>query len=930
MVARRFIVEQGPEAVANVLGKLDRAGRFASFDLLGEAVLSEEEAQRYIHGYVNLLASLGNHRLAGQRTARGALKLEVSLKLTALTAQFRPEDPEGTLDRVRPALERLFAAARDAGVGVTVDAEQYPYRDLTWRIVRETLGSGRPFESWPDAGVVVQAYLRDVEEHVRDVAAFISHRGVPMGVRLVKGAYWDHEVISAEQNGWPASVFQNKGATDIAYERAVRTLLEAAPGVRLAVASHNLRTHAHAEAVAESLGLPRHAVEHQTLHRTSEEVSRALADVGWVSRDYVPVGELNPGMAYLVRRILENTSQVGVLIKARAREDVEELLRPPAAGADDTAYRHGRHASGFANTPTVRLFDDGQRGDFRRALNNTRERWGGTYPLRVGGEELTTNAPEPSISPSHHDPAHPVGWVHRASPAEVTKALRLANAAAPAWSRRSLDERSRIGRRAAELLRERKMEVAAWVVHEGGRSWREALADVEEGIDHIEWSARQLLHLAPRIEGVYRPRGVVACIPPWNFPVALPAASVGAALMAGNAVILKSAEHTPIIAGLLTDVLHDAGVPRDVLIHLPGPGSTVGAALVDSSDVDLVAFTGSKSTGLSILERAARVHPARAGIKRVVAEMGGKNAIVVYPDADMDEAIAGILASAFGHAGQKCSACSRVLVHRDVYPTLQRRLIEAARSLPVGPADEPGTAVNPVISPRAREQIAAYASIARDEGRVLLDRIEERAGDACTIGPLLVEIDARNAAASRIAHEEVFGPVLPLIPFSSGGGPLPAGRYLVRPDPGHLFPQPQHDRAVRPRRCSGQHLRQPDDHGRTRRHRALRRDTALRHWTQGRRRRGVDGLPDSRRALPRRRPSGLRGRRGRGVRRPPPAHVGCGPGRARRTARRCCYVAREARGCGRGIGVLELRRNHGCRPGHRQRDADTESRRCGG
>jgi RHH-type proline utilization regulon transcriptional repressor/proline dehydrogenase/delta 1-pyrroline-5-carboxylate dehydrogenase len=324
-----------------------------------------------------------------------------------------------------------------------------------------------------------------------------------------------------------------------------------------------------------------------------------------------------------------------------------------------------------------------------------------------------------------------------------------------------------IGLRAAELLRLRQEEVAAWVVHEGGRTWEEALADVEEAIDHINWNSLEVRRLSSQIKSAYKPRGVVACIPPWNFPTALPAAMTSAALITGNAVILKSAEQTPIIAQHLVDAFHEAGVPRDALIHLPGAGETVGARLVESPDVDMVAFTGSKRVGLWIYQAASSVIPNKGGIKRVVAEMGGKNAIIVFPDADMDEAVTGVLHSAFGHAGQKCSACSRVLVHREVYDRFTQRLVEAARSLPIGASDQPGTVINPIIDMSAKKRIIATADEARTEGRVLLDLLEcEGTGGAC-VGPLIVEVPTEDAGTAVVAQEEIFGPILPLIPFNT-------------------------------------------------------------------------------------------------------------------------------------------------------------------
>ena len=767
LIAGRFIVPPGPDCVSRALGCLEAGGRYPSFDLLGEAVLSDEEAHQYRGRYLELITELGQHPAARRRTPGDSPCLEVSVKLSSLTAQFNPADPQGTLERVGPALEEIYQAARGQGIGVTLDAEQYAYRELTWHIFQEVLAPGGSLEEWPDAGMVVQAYLTDSQQHARQVLDFARRRGAPFRVRLVKGAYWDHEVIVAEGAGWPVPVHRSKGATDLPYERIIGLFLEEEAPVRLAVAGHNIRSHAYAEALRESLGLPAAAVEHQTLYRTLEALSGALARMDWVARDYVPVGELIPGMAYLVRRILENTSQVGFLTRTRLHQEAAELLEAPQEGPESQAHRKPQHPTGFENSPRPRLFDAQERERFGQALAQTRTRWGATHKLHLGTEEVETPRRVSSLSPSHPDRDDPVGWVHQAGLEETERAIALANAAAPAWATRPLAERVSIGLAAAKLLLARKEAAAAWVVHEGAKNWPGALADVEEAIDHIAWAAREIQRLEARIQADYRPLGVVACIPPWNFPIALPAGMTAAALLTGNAVILKSAEATPIVAQALVDAFHEAGVPRDVLIHLPGSGSTVGARLAESPEVDMVAFTGSKKVGIGIYRTASQVTLRKGGLKRVVAEMGGKNAIVVFPDADMDEAILGILGSAFSHAGQKCSACSRVLVHREVYDHLRIRLVQAARSLPIGPADAPGTIINPVIGQEAKERIAAYGQVARREGRILLDALEESQGGAYCMGPLILELDPAQAKSARIAQEEVFGPILPLVPFDS-------------------------------------------------------------------------------------------------------------------------------------------------------------------
>jgi RHH-type proline utilization regulon transcriptional repressor/proline dehydrogenase/delta 1-pyrroline-5-carboxylate dehydrogenase len=774
-VARRFIAAGGPAGALRVLRRLGRGRRYASFDVLGEHVVSELEADAYRDRYLELLRLLSRHPDAGLTTPGGIKRLQISLKLSALTPYFNPADPDGTLRRLRPAFERILDAARRSGVAVTMDIEEYAVRDLTWEIVRQVAGPGTAFATWPDLGVVVQAYLVDALDFAQQVIDFAHRRGTPLQVRLVKGAYWDYETLLAQQMGWPVPVFQHKAATDVQFEHCAAVLLQAYPAIFLAVGSHNLRSHAYVEALRQRLGLPAAAVEHQTLYGMAERITGALTSMGWQVREYVPLGELLPGMAYLVRRVLENASQAGFLLQSRLGTRPEELLRDPRRLLEEEAARRPVVAlpdgapprEPFVNHPPARLFRREEREAFAQALARVRERFGAEYPLRIAGRIVPTTERLISLNPSDPDPARPVAIVHAAGPAEAAQAIAAANTGWPAWRDRPLSERVAILRRAADLMAAERNELAAWIVYEGGKNWPNALADVDEAIDYLRYYTWQAERHAETFARHYRPRGVVGVIPPWNFPLAIPCGMTAGALVTGNAVILKSAEQTPLIGHLLVDVLHRAGVPEDALIHLPGLGEIAGRPLVESPDVDMIAFTGSKAVGAWIYERAAQVRLTKGGLKRALTEMGGKNAIIVFPDADLDEAVAGILHSTFGHANQKCSACSRVFIHRSIYHRLVGRLVEGARSLPIGPADDPGTVINPLIEQEACERVRAAAAVARQEGRVLLDLLELPGASPWNLGPLIVELPVERLAALRTAQEEIFGPVLAVAPFDT-------------------------------------------------------------------------------------------------------------------------------------------------------------------
>ena len=767
LFARRFITPPGADTLAATVRQLRDGGRYPSFDLLGEAVLSEREAEAYLASYLELIGRLADDPVAGEVTPGGVLALQVSLKLSSLTPHFSPVDPEGTIARTRPPLEAIVEAAERAGVGVTVDMEQFEYRDLTWELFARTFARGERFGEWPGAGIVLQAYLREADAHAEALVDFAESRGVPFQVRLVKGAYWDYETIVAEAAGWTPPVFTRKAETDAAFEGVLARLVGAHPALHVAVGSHNARAHALAEALAEASGLPERAVEHQTLFRTAEGTSRALAQLGWAARDYVPSGELLPGMAYLVRRVLENSSQAGVLLAGRTGAAPEELLRPPPALAAAPSTPPTAPPGGFERAPEARWFDPEFRDAFQAALDSTRARWGGRFPLALGGAE--GGAETVAVrSPSHPD-GEPVGFVEFADAETTERAVEVATSGLDQWAATPVTERASILRRAAELLEARGHEFAAWIVHEGGRDRAGAWTEVEEAVDYLRYYAARAEGLFGDFGDRIAPRGVVAVIPPWNFPLAIPSGMTAAALACGNAAILKPAEQTPLLGHRLVALLHEAGVPRDALVALPGRGETAGAALAESPDVAMVAFTGSRAVGTLLHEAVTRVVPSGEAVtKTLVAEMGGKNAIIVFPDADPDEVVDGVMRSAFGHANQKCSAASRVLVAEPVYETVRDRLVEAARSLPVGPADAAETQVNPVIDAEAHARLMRDAELARGECDVLLDRFEEPSGDgSLSLGPLVVELPAAQARVARTTTEELFGPILALVPFAT-------------------------------------------------------------------------------------------------------------------------------------------------------------------
>jgi len=425
----------------------------------------------------------------------------------------------------------------------------------------------------------------------------------------------------------------------------------------------------------------------------------------------------------------------------------------------------------FRNEPLTDFTRPEARADMERALDEIRDKLDrGAYRLLLDldGESSTGVDFQDVNCPG--DRSRRFSQTATAGPRQAEQAVEIARNAFPAWSETPVGDRAGVLLGAAAILRRDRFRLAAIEVFECGKPWREADGDIAEAIDFCEFYAREMIRLAKpahrdvpgETNAIERmARGVVVVIPPWNFPLAIPMGMTAAALVAGNTVILKPAEQSPVIAHELCRAFREAGLAAGVLQFLPGKGEVVGQALVDDPRVDLIAFTGSKAVGLEIHRRAARTPEGQNHVKRVIAEMGGKNAIIVDDDADLDEAVVGVLRSAFGYSGQKCSACSRVVVLDGVHDAFVARLAEAAKSLAIGPPEDPETLIGPVIDAEARHRIQEYAAIARTEGKVLFEGDPGPiASKGHYVAPLIVD---EVPPGARVAQEEIFGPILAVI-----------------------------------------------------------------------------------------------------------------------------------------------------------------------
>lgn len=776
-MAQRFIAGTRVEEILQSVAKVRKQGFCFTLDLLGEAIISEPEAEAYQHAYLELINGLAPEVNAWPENNHidcdheGAIpRVNVSIKLSALYSQFNPIDPAGTAEGVKNRLRPLLRAAREQDAYIHVDMEQYAYKDITLEIFKQVLMEDE-FRDFSDVGIVVQAYLPDAEKDLHGLLDWVKKRGTPVWVRLVKGAYWDYETVVSGSNHWPIPVYQQKWQSDENFERQTRFLMENYQWLRPALASHNLRSLAQGIAWARTLDVPTAAYEIQMLYGMGGEQAQLFSEMQQRVRAYMPFGEPIPGMAYLVRRLLENTSNDSFLKQSYSADvSLEDLFMNPTEIGAKTPPPAEEPQPSFINEPLADFSKAEARDAMQQALEDVESQLGGEYPLVINGRSIDTKSLIVSRNPSRQGQV--VGRVASASPDHAADAIDAARNAFRNWSRMEPEYRAEYIELVASEMRGRRYELAAWMVYECGKPWAEADADVAEAIDFCMYYADQFRKLAvpqqcdvPGEENTYyyRPRGVVVVIAPWNFPLAILTGMTVAALVTGNTVVMKPAEQSSVIAYKLMEIFLNIDIPSGVVNYLPGVGEDVGPELVGNPEVDLVAFTGSREVGLTINHEAAETDSRQSSVKRVIAEMGGKNSLIIDDDADLDEAVLGTIHSAFGYSGQKCSALSRVIVLENVYDQFLERLVSATQSLTIGPAEDPGTKVGPVIDEEARNRILNYIEIGKEEEETTLALecpVGQLEKEGYYVGPHIfsdVEPD------SRLAQEEIFGPVLAVI-----------------------------------------------------------------------------------------------------------------------------------------------------------------------
>jgi RHH-type transcriptional regulator, proline utilization regulon repressor / proline dehydrogenase / delta 1-pyrroline-5-carboxylate dehydrogenase len=774
-LAKRYICGENLAAASKTIERLRRERLAFTLDLLGEAVISETEAQGYLDRYLAIMADLTDRAQKWDNSAQidradgeTLHRVQVSVKLSALYSQFDPIDPIKTTEKVSEPARILLRKAKELGCDLHFDMEQYEFKSLTLQILKQVLIEPE-FRDRTDVGITLQGYLRDSERDLVDLIAWVKERGQPITVRLVKGAYWDRETIHAHQQGWAVPVFFDKVSTDANYERLTQILLEHHQYLYAAIGSHNARSLAKAIAIVQTLNIPHRAFEVQCLYGMGDKFTKAIANMGYRVRVYCPFGELIPGMSYLIRRLLENTANSSFLrISGSESRDLAKLVAAPVMTDQDRNY-NGSPASdsfeGFTNASDRDYAIAAERTATQTALVKVLDEFGNTYLPIIDDRTVQTENYIESVNPANSSQI--VGKIGLASIEQADAAVKSAKSAFGTWKQFSAQQRGDILRRAAELMETQRAELAAWITWEVAKPMRESDAEVSEAIDFCRYYAQEMEGLEGGVQRnlpgedntyIYQPRGVVVVISPWNFPLAIAMGMCVAAIAAGNTVILKPAEQSSVVGAKIAEILHAAGLPAGVFNYLPAKGSTVGAYLVKHPHVSLIAFTGSQQVGCQIIAEASILRPGQKHIKRVIAEMGGKNGIIVDESADLDQAVVSVMNSTFGFAGQKCSACSRAIVLAPVYDNFLDRLVAATRSLTVGAAHLPDTKLSAVIDADAQAKIQQYITQGQETAKLALE-MPVPAGGFYVSPTIFSEVDPHSA----IAQEEIFGPVLAVI-----------------------------------------------------------------------------------------------------------------------------------------------------------------------
>ncbi|MFM0048533.1 trifunctional transcriptional regulator/proline dehydrogenase/L-glutamate gamma-semialdehyde dehydrogenase [Caballeronia grimmiae] len=765
LMGEQFVTgETISEALANSR-KFEARGFRYSYDMLGEAATTEEDAQRYYASYEQAIHAIG--KAAG---GRGIYEGPgISIKLSALHPRYSRSQQERTMTELLPRVRALAQLARRYDIGLNIDAEEADRLELSLDLL-EALCFDPELAGWNGIGFVVQGYQKRcpfVIDYLIDLARRSRHR---LMIRLVKGAYWDTEIKRAQVDGLEGyPVYTRKIYTDISYLACAKKLLAAPDAVYPQFATHNAFTLSAIYHLAGQNYYPGQ-YEFQCLHGMGEPLYEEVTGRDKLNRPcrvYAPVGTHETLLAYLVRRLLENGANTSFVnriadesipVKDLVQDPIDEAQKIVPLGAPHAKIPLPRHLYGNErlNSMGLDLSNEHRLASLSSALLASGNHPWQAAPMLEGGSPANGVARDIRNPADHRDV---VGTVIEASPEQVSAALANAVAAAPIWQATPVEDRADCLSRAADLLEAQMHTLMGLIIREAGKSLPNAIAEIREAVDFLRYYASQIR--AEFSNDTHRPLGPVVCISPWNFPLAIFMGQVAAALAAGNPVLAKPAEQTPLIAAQAVRLLREAGVPAGAVQLLPGDGETVGAALVSDARTRAVMFTGSTEVARLINKTLSeRLDPEGRPIP-LIAETGGQNAMIVDSSALAEQVVADVMQSSFDSAGQRCSALRVLCLQDDVADRTLEMLTGAMKQLAVGNPDRLSADVGPVIDADAKRSIDAHIASMREKGRKVVQLpLPEGCAQGTFVPPTLIELESIDEL-----KREVFGPVLHVVRY---------------------------------------------------------------------------------------------------------------------------------------------------------------------
>ncbi|MBF5005701.1 trifunctional transcriptional regulator/proline dehydrogenase/L-glutamate gamma-semialdehyde dehydrogenase [Diaphorobacter caeni] len=773
MMGEQFVTGETIAEALKHAAPLEAEGFRYSYDMLGEAALTADDAERYMQSYVDAINAIGK-----ASNGRGVYEGPgISIKLSALHPRYSRAQHQRVMDELYPRVLKLANLARQHDIGLNIDAEEADRLEISLDLL-ERLCHEPSLKGFKGIGFVIQAYQKRcpfVIDFVIDLARRTHHR---LMVRLVKGAYWDSEIKRAQVDGladYP--VYTRKSHTDVSYIACARKLLAAPDAIYPQFATHNAQTLATLYTLADPATYAPGQYEFQCLHGMGEPlyeqvVGSQKGKLGRPCRVYAPVGTHETLLAYLVRRLLENGANTSFVNRVADNNlPLESLIENPVDTVDADTKKEGRVALPHPRIPLPPALYGGERvnsagldlasestlSDIDAALRASAAQPQRAEPLIAGHRSQGTVADVTNPA----DRRELVGQVQEATEADVDAALTAAQAAQSTWAATAPAERAALLCTTADLLEAELLPLVALTMREAGKTAANAVAEVREAVDFLRYYAAQA-ELLQSDAASYAPLGPVTCISPWNFPLAIFMGQVSAALAAGNTVLAKPAEQTPLIAAQAVRLLHRAGVPEAVMQLLPGRGETVGAALVGDARVMGVMFTGSTEVARILQRNLARRFDAHGQPIPLIAETGGQNALIVDSSALVEQVVVDVVSSAFDSAGQRCSALRVLCVQSDVAERVSTMLRGAMQELHVGDTTRLAVDMGPVIDEEARATIEAHIDAMRAKGHAIFQPpvpMDEIANGSF-VKPTLITL---NSIADL--GREVFGPVLHLVRY---------------------------------------------------------------------------------------------------------------------------------------------------------------------